>query len=231
MQGISTERTGTHSVVPALPWVRRVQLRVKRALDVSVSLLLLIAMCPLLLAIAAAIAASSRGPVLFRQARLGMHGAPFKILKFRTMVVGAPDVRNVDGSTFSGARDPRITPIGRFLRKTSLDELPQLVNVLRGEMSLVGPRPDLVSQVSAYEPAERRKLDMRPGITGWAMVRGRNAIPWSMRKSLDVEYVDRFSLGFDLWILVRTIPAVLFGVGVVAPEADADSQDSPTAVR
>lgn len=190
-------------------------------------------MSPLLLAIAAAIAASSRGPVLFRQARLGMHGAPFEILKFRTMVVNAPDVRNVDGSTFSGASDPRITAIGRFLRKTSLDELPQLVNVLRGEMSLVGPRPDLASQVSVYEPGELRKLDMRPGITGWAMVRGRNAIPWSTRKRLDIEYIERFSLAFDLCILIRTVPAVLFGVGVLAPEAEPQSQgrDSAAAVR
>ena len=197
-----------------------VQLTVKRILDVGLALVLLVLISPLLVAIALAVRFSSPGPVLFRQARLGLRGRPFEIVKFRTMHVDAADLRNPDGSTFAGAQDPRVTRIGQVLRRTSLDELPQLVNVLLGHMSFVGPRPDLVTHLSQYSALELRKLDMRPGITGLAMVRGRNALSWAGRKALDVEYVNRFSLWLDMDILIRTIPAVLFGTGVLSPDAE-----------
>lgn len=128
----------------------------------------------------------------------------------------APPMRCSDGSAYTGADDPRITGIGRFLRKTSLDELPQLWNVLRGEMSIVGPRPDQVDQLQYYTAAEKAKLRVKPGLTGLAQINGRNGIPWQARKALDVDYVNRQSLALDVLILVKTIPYVLFRSGVSA---------------
>jgi lipopolysaccharide/colanic/teichoic acid biosynthesis glycosyltransferase len=136
------------------------------------------------------------------------------MLKFRTMVANAPDLRNPDGSTYSGADDPRVTPLGRLLRKTSLDELPQLWNVVRGDMSLVGPRPDLPDQSRHYSADDWRRLEVRPGITGLAQVSGRNELPWSERRALDLRYVAGMSLGLDLRILLRTLPGVARSRGV-----------------
>ena len=181
----------------------------KRLTDVAGSGLLLVLMAPVMAAVALAVRLSSPGPVLFRQFRLGRHGRPFQLLKFRSMFVNAPDLRNPDGSAFTGDHDPRVTPLGRFLRRTSLDELPQLINVLRGEMSLVGPRPDQVDQIRFYSEAEKRKLLVRPGITGLAQINGRNGIAWERRKALDLEYVERQSLRLDLAILLQTLPCVL----------------------
>jgi lipopolysaccharide/colanic/teichoic acid biosynthesis glycosyltransferase len=147
--------------------------------------------------------------VLFRQARLGLHGGVFRVYKFRTMYVDSPDWRNEDGSAYAEEADPRVTAAGRFLRATSLDELPQLLNVLRGEMSLVGPRPDLPDQLRFYTPDEMRKLTVKPGLTGLAQIHGRNRIAWRARKRLDLEYVDRRSLRLDVEILLKTIPYVL----------------------
>lgn len=197
--------------------VRSIQLALKRILDLLVSGAILFVLSPVLLMVAFAVRLSSRGPVIFRQERLGKDGKRFMINKFRTMYEEAPELTNSDGSTYSGSADARITRIGMLLRKSSLDELPQLLNVLVGDMSLVGPRPDLASQLSLYEPHEHRKLLMKPGITGWAMVMGRNSIDWSRRKELDIYYVDHFSLWFDIQILLRTIPVVLLGVGVMSP--------------
>jgi lipopolysaccharide/colanic/teichoic acid biosynthesis glycosyltransferase len=180
--------------------------RVRDLLIVSVLLLLL---SPLMLMCALAVRRSSPGPVLFRQRRLGLHGRPFWLLKFRSMIENAPDLRNPDGSAYIGAEDSRVTPVGRFLRRTSLDELPQLINVLQGEMSLVGPRPDQVDQLRFYTTEEKRKLDVRPGITGLAQISGRNNIAWARRKALDREYVERQSLKLDLSILLQTLPYVL----------------------
>ncbi len=191
----------------------------KRTLDLTVSIVALLALSPLLAPIALAVRLASPGPVFFRQRRLGLGGRPFEILKFRSMHVGCPDLRNADGSARSGGDDPRVTPLGRFLRRTSLDELPQLWNVLRGEMSLVGPRPDQVDQLTYYLPQERRKLETRPGLTGLAQISGRNNISWERRKQLDVEYVDRSSLALDLIILCKTIPYVLRHDGVYAAGA------------
>ncbi|HEX5430691.1 MAG TPA: sugar transferase, partial [Bryobacteraceae bacterium] len=140
---------------------------------------------------------------------LGRGGRAFTLYKFRSMYLNAPDWRNPDGSCISAGDDPRVTPLGRFLRRTSLDELPQLFNVLKGDMSLVGPRPDQADQLRFYTEAERRKLWVRPGLTGLAQLSGRNSIPWNRRKELDLEYVDRQSFLLDLKILVKTIPYVL----------------------
>lgn len=181
----------------------------KRFFDLLFSGLLLLVFSPLLLVITLAAWLTSGRPVFFRQSRLGRGGRPFQIIKFRTMIVNAPDLRNPDGSTYNADDDPRLTPIGRFLRRTSLDELPQLFNVFVGEMSLVGPRPDQVDQLAHYTPQEKRKLEVKPGITGLAQISGRNAISWGERKLLDLEYVDNWSNALDLKILLKTIPYVL----------------------
>jgi lipopolysaccharide/colanic/teichoic acid biosynthesis glycosyltransferase len=166
----------------------------------------LAAASPLLAAAAIAIKLHDRGPVLYRQRRVGQHGREFELLKLRTMVVGA----EAQGAGWAVNRgDPRITRVGRVLRRLSLDELPQLWNVVRGEMSLVGPRPTLAYQVERYTPRQRRRLDVKPGITGWAQVHGRAALPWDERIELDVWYVENRSPWLDLKILAKT-PAALF---------------------
>ncbi|MEO6213080.1 MAG: sugar transferase [Vicinamibacterales bacterium] len=186
----------------------------KRFLDVCVSAAGLALLSPVLLGIAAAIIISDRGPALYRGQRLGRGGRTFRMLKFRTMTAGAPDVRNPDGSTRSDPGDPRVTRVGRWLRRTSLDELPQLWNVLRGDMSLVGPRPDLPDQIQYYAQADHQRLAVRPGITGLAQVSGRNDITWEQRRALDLQYIALRSFRTDLAILRRTIPGVLRGRGV-----------------
>jgi len=192
----------------------------QRVLDLSGASLGLLLTWPVLAPVALAVRLSSPGPVLFRQPRLGRNGRPFQLLKFRSMYVNAPDLRNPDGSTFSSSQDPRVTPVGRFLRQTSLDELPQLINVLRGQMSLVGPRPDRLDQIQYYTERDKRKLLVRPGITGLAQIHGRNAIPWERRRALDVEYVERQSLWLDLSILLKTVPLVLLRRNIHANGAD-----------
>lgn len=185
--------------------------RSKRVLDV---VLLVLVTPPAVVAglfVAAAVKLTSRGPALFRQERVGMHGEPFEILKFRTMVDG-------ENPLFPDAS--RITRVGSFLRRTSLDEIPELINVARGEMSFVGPRPTLRYQVDRYDARQRGRLAVQPGITGLAQVRGRNELPWSDRIELDLEYVSRQSLAFDLKILVRTALAVLRGSGVEGHPTD-----------
>jgi lipopolysaccharide/colanic/teichoic acid biosynthesis glycosyltransferase len=176
---------------------------VKRALDYSLAAGGLVALSPLMLAIAAAIRLDSPGGALFVQERLGRGGRPFRLYKFRTMKA-APIAYNADGSTRVDPGDARVTRVGRHLRG-ALDELPQLINVLRGEMSLVGPRPDMTSQRALYAPGEERKLDALPGITGLAVVVGRTEIPWKGRIALDVAYVEQWRLGLDLKILAQTL--------------------------
>jgi len=185
------------------------QAAVKRAIDIAVSSIALVLFSPLMALIAIAIHLDSLGSVLFRQARLARGGAGFTLYKFRTMIAGAPDIRNDDGSTFNSPADARVTRVGRLLRRTSLDELPQLFNVLIGEMSLVGPRPDQVDQARFYGHAEWGRSVVKPGITGLAQIRGRNAIPWTKRTQLDLEYVANQSVLLDLKILWQTIPYVL----------------------
>ena len=186
----------------------------KRAIDLSGALTGLLILGPLMLIIAVAVRLTSPGPALFRQPRLGQNGSTFVLLKFRSMYVDSRDIRNADGSAYSSAGDPRVTPIGRFLRSTSLDELPQLLNVLRGEMSLVGPRPDQPDQVRFYSEQDMLKLRLKPGLTGLAQLNGRNSIPWEVRRKLDVEYVMNYSVGLDLMILLKTVPYVVMRHGI-----------------
>jgi lipopolysaccharide/colanic/teichoic acid biosynthesis glycosyltransferase len=181
----------------------------KRLLDLFVSCGVCLVCSPILIACALAVKFTSPGPAFFRQQRLGQDGRPFAILKLRSMYINCVEIRNDDGSAYAGADDPRVTPIGRFLRKTSLDELPQLFNVLKGEMSLVGPRPDQVNQLCFYTDFEKQKLTVKPGLTGLAQISGRNSISWDRRKALDVQYVTNRSLWLDLEILARTVPYVL----------------------
>ena len=177
-----------------------------RAADVAIAGTGLVLTSPLLALAAVAIKLEDRGPILYRQTRVGKDGEDFDVLKFRTMVVGAETM----GAGFAVDQgDRRITRVGRVLRRTSIDELPQLWNVLRGDMSVIGPRPTLRYQVEQYDEHQRRRLEVRPGLTGWAQVHGRAALPWEERIELDVEYVERRSPKLDLEILLRT-PLALF---------------------
>jgi lipopolysaccharide/colanic/teichoic acid biosynthesis glycosyltransferase len=179
---------------------------VNRALDVAVAGAGLVVTSPLLALASLAIKAEDRGPVLYRQTRVGKDGEDFELLKLRTMVVGAERI----GSGYAvNEGDRRITRIGRLLRRTSVDELPQLWNVLRGDMSVVGPRPTLRYQVEQYDERQLRRLEVKPGITGWAQVNGRAALSWAERIELDVWYAENRSPLLDLRILVRT-PLALF---------------------
>jgi len=196
---------------------RTIQLTVKHLLDRAVAALLLILLAPVLVILAGLIVLDAGWPPLFIQERVGLDGRIFFIYKFRTMINNA--VRQGLGMTVE-QQDSRITRIGAWLRGWSLDELPQLVNILKGDMSLVGPRPTLACQVAQYSRPQRRRLEMKPGVTGWAQVNGRNALPWSRRIELDVWYVDHFSLWLDLRILWRTVGVFLrreglYGVGGV----------------
>jgi lipopolysaccharide/colanic/teichoic acid biosynthesis glycosyltransferase len=178
-----------------------------RALDIALAGVGLVLAAPFLAAGALASKIEDRGPVLFRQARVGRDGSDFELLKLRTMVVGAERL----GAGYAVDRgDARITRVGRLLRRTSMDELPQLVNVLRGDMSIIGPRPTLRYQVERYDERQRKRLDVRPGLTGWAQVHGRAELPWEERIELDVWYVEHRSAALDLKILLRT-PLALFG--------------------
>lgn len=178
----------------------------KRAVDLAVSVPLLVLLSPVMAGIALWVRRDSPGPALFRQERIGHAGRPFTLLKFRSMVVGA---QQMGAGLRVTSGDDRITRSGRILRRLSLDELPQLVNIARGDMSLVGPRPTVASQVERYTPEQRRRLLARPGVTGLAQVRGRNSIPWSRRIEYDIEYVDTWSIRRDLAILARTVLVVL----------------------
>jgi lipopolysaccharide/colanic/teichoic acid biosynthesis glycosyltransferase len=182
------------------------RLALKRAIDVVGAAVGLVVAGPVLAAGAAAVAVEDGRPVIFRQARSGLRGEPFTILKLRTMVRDA-------GSKGAGmavdAGDDRILRCGHLLRVSAVDELPQLWNVLRGEMSLIGPRPTLPEQIDAYTDHQRRRLDMKPGLTGWSQVHGRTSIPWSERIELDVWYVENWSLALDLRILWMTVAQLL----------------------
>src|ERR1700710_1084120 len=185
-----------------------------RVFDILIALLALAIFSPVLLIAAIAIKLGSRGPVVYRQRRVGLGGEEFEMLKLRTMVAG-PDP--VGGGTVATRDDPRVTAAGRVLRRTSLDEVPNLVNVLRGEMAIVGPRPTIPAQVVAYTPDQRRRHEGLPGITGWAQVQGRAGIPWEERIELDAWYVDHRSAALDVQILAKTLWLVVTGKGL-APD-------------
>jgi lipopolysaccharide/colanic/teichoic acid biosynthesis glycosyltransferase len=181
----------------------------RRLVDILVSALALALAAPLLALAALAIRVESRGRVIYRQRRVGKDGRPFDVLKLRTMVDGA---EHIGAGLAVNAGDSRITRVGALLRRASLDELPNLVNVLRGDMSLIGPRPTLPAQVEQYTERQRRRLAVKPGLTGWAQVNGRAALPWPERIELDLYYIEHRSLALDLRILSRT-PAMVFGGG------------------
>ena len=206
----------TLSTMPTDP----LSLFIKRLMDVILAAAVLLISLPLWFFVVLAIRVSSPGPALFRQLRCGLHGRRFSILKFRTMVVGAEDLQDqvahlnvMDGPVFKAPRDPRITVVGRFLRRFSLDELPQLINVLKGDMSLVGPRPPIPAEVDRYLPWQRRRLAMKPGLTCLWQVSGRNELDFATWMELDLEYIDHWSLWLDVKILLLTVPAVLRGRG------------------
>lgn len=192
----------------------------KRTLDLLGAFLGLAVLSPVLVLIAVAVKLDSPGPVLFRQTRVGLHGRHFRMLKFRSMVAGADrmagrlrPLNETGGILFKMSRDPRVTRVGRFLRRTSLDELPQLMNVLKGEMSLVGPRPAVPEEVARYTRRMRLRLGVPPGLTGLWQVGGRSTLPCRRGMALDVVYAGKRSLALDLAILVMTVPAVVSGRG------------------
>jgi sugar transferase EpsL len=189
---------------------KRVQAYLKRVFDIVVSAVALTVLAPVMGLIALAVWRTMGRPVLFRQARPGLHGKPFVMYKFRTM----RDLRDAEGNLLPD--EARLTPFGRWLRSTSLDELPELLNVLRGEMSLVGPRPLLMEYLERYTPEQARRHEVKPGITGWAQIHGRNNLSWEERLRLDVWYVDHWSLWLDLKILWRTLWMVLRREGISA---------------
>jgi lipopolysaccharide/colanic/teichoic acid biosynthesis glycosyltransferase len=184
---------------------------IRRTLDIVVSAAALAMASPLLALAAVAVRVETPGPVIYRQRRSGLHGDEFDVLKLRTMVDGA---EHVGAGLAINENDARITRVGALLRRTSLDELPNLVNVLRGEMSLIGPRPTLGVQVQQYTERQRGRLAVKPGITGWAQVNGRASLPWSQRIELDLYYIEHRSLALDLQILRRTVAIVLGGSGL-----------------
>ncbi len=185
----------------------------RRALDILAAVLGLLLASPVLLFALIAIPLESRGSPIYRSLRSGMGGEPFQMLKLRTMRQGADPVGIGTAVTWD---DPRVTRIGGFLRRFGLDELPNLINVIRGEMSFIGPRPTIPAQVELYTPRQRRRLEVKPGITGWAQVQGRVGIPWEERIEHDIFYIENRSLGLDLKILARTPGLLLRGVGSTA---------------
>jgi exopolysaccharide biosynthesis polyprenyl glycosylphosphotransferase len=196
------------------------QAAAKRTMDLALGGLAIILAVPLWTILALAIKLDSRGPVFYRQERIGRHRKPFGMLKFRTMVVGADsmledlrDLNEATGPLFKLRRDPRVTRLGRFLRRWSLDELPQLWNVLKGDMSLVGPRPPLPLEVAAYDDWHFDRLEVHPGITGLWQVKGRSDLPFDDYVRLDLFYIENWSIGYDLYIIAKTIPAVFAGRG------------------
>ncbi len=210
--------------IPTLAWCmgpsESFSMVFKRALDMIVSAILLVLLTPVFILAALAIKLTSKGPIFFSQVRCGLHGRPFKVFKFRTMVTDAEQkkrhllkMNEWDGPVFKMKNDPRITPVGRFLRKFSIDELPQLYNVLRGEMSLVGPRPPLPEEVANYDREHLRRLSVLPGITCIWQVKARDGKDFKKWVQMDLEYIDNWSLGLDLKLLLLTISAVFRGTG------------------
>jgi exopolysaccharide biosynthesis polyprenyl glycosylphosphotransferase len=194
------------------------QVALKRLLDITLAGGALLMLSPLLVGVAIAIKLTSRGPILFRQVRVGLHGATFNFLKFRSMVVNAEALReelvektNKDGAVYKMKHDPRITRVGRFIRKYSIDELPQLVNILRGDMAIVGPRPALPDEVATYKAWQRRRLSVRPGLTCFWQVHDKTEMNFDEWMRLDLRYVDDWNLGTDFVLIARTIPVVLNG--------------------
>lgn len=213
-------RASGHAIDHLDSTARRWALRTKSAFDRCAAVILLLALVPALVAIAVAVKLSSPGPVLYRQTRVGRHGRLFELVKFRTMATDADDRlvdlrdrNDCDRVLFKLRDDPRVTSVGRWLRRFSLDEIPQLWHVATGTMSIVGPRPALPSEALEWDAAAARRLEVRPGLTGLWQVSGRSDLPWATAIELDLRYVDDWRLALDAQILARTIPAVLSGRG------------------
>lgn len=200
--------------------MREFQISLKRLVDIVLAVVLLMFMIvvPLLIVIPIAIKLTSKGPAVFTQDRAGKDGKTFKIYKFRTMLIPEESI-DENGNQLEPSQ--RITKLGAFLRKTSLDEILQIFNVLNGTMSFIGPRPTLPYQIERYTPRQMKRLDMRPGITGWAQVNGRNDLTWSEKIEFDVEYIEKFSLWFDIKILFCTVAVVLKQDGIEFSKNDA----------
>jgi len=187
---------------------------VKRMLDIIISLLMMPFLLLFIVVFGLVIWLEDHGPVFYNAPRMGKGFKPFKMYKFRSMKVNAPDLVMEDGSTYNGADDPRMTRVGAFMRRASIDEFPQFLNVLKGDMSVIGPRPDLERETELYQGNEADKLLVRPGITGWAAVSGRNAIQWRDRLKLDVEYVHNVSFAFDVKVFFLTFKTIFSQEGI-----------------
>ena len=209
--------------------MRNLQLFVKRAFDIIASLILIILLIaiPVFIVVPILIRVTSKGPAVFTQERVGKNGKNFKIYKFRTMRI--PEDSLDENGNVLPPKD-RITKVGKFLRKTSLDELMQLFNILGGSMSFVGPRPTLPYQVERYNDTQKRRHDMRPGITGWAQVNGRNDLTWTEKIELDVEYIEKFSLWFDIKVFFKTVAVVFKMDGIAFTKDDAINAKEPVTV-
>lgn len=199
---------------------------VKRLLDIVISLVAMPFLGLLLLIVAPMIHYEDKGPVFYNAPRVGKGGREFTMYKLRSMKVNAPDLVMPDGSTYNGADDPRMTRVGAFLRKTSLDEFPQFINVLKGDMSVIGPRPDLKRETELYRGDEREKLLVRPGITGYAAVSGRNALPWHDRLALDVYYVRHLSFKLDASVFAKTFATIFKQEGIYIEEGSEPTDKS-----
>ena len=195
----------------------------KRACDIAIGLAALPVVGTVVAACGAAIRAEDGGPVFYNAPRVGKGGDEFVMYKLRSMKVNAPDLVMEDGSTYNGADDPRMTRVGAFMRKTSLDEIPQFLNVLKGDMSVVGPRPDLKRETELYVGDEARKLEVKPGITGYAAVYGRNSLPWHERLALDVYYVDNLSPLLDAKVFARTFATVFLQEGIYVQDTKTET--------
>ncbi|WHY96098.1 sugar transferase [Peribacillus simplex] len=181
----------------------------KRVIDLILAVIALPFWFIILAIISPIIYFQDKGPIFYNAPRLGENGKVFKMYKFRSMKVNAPDIRNEDGSTFNAENDPRLTTIGKFIRKTSLDETPQLLNIIIGNMSIIGPRPDLPEHEGLYEGNENRKLEVRPGVTGFNQAYYRNTVPWKERIQHDIYYIDNLSFWLDIKIFFKTAVSVL----------------------
>lgn len=204
--------------------MRRFELSIKHALDFTVGILFIVALSPLFLLIALLIKLDSRGPVFFKQERVGKNGRLFTLYKFRSMINHA---ENLGPGLALWQNDSRITSVGNFLRKYSLDELPQIVNIIKGEMSFIGPRPTLLYQVKQYNDFQQKRLLMRPGISGWAQVNGRNTLSWQQRIALDVWYVEHYSIVLDVKIFFKTFPVIFNRKGIYGKEGINQDFKSP----
>lgn len=182
---------------------------IKRLLDLMFSILALPFFLTILIIIGPITYFQDKGSIFYNAPRLGKNGKVFIMFKFRSMKMNAPDIRNEDGSTFNAENDPRLTRIGKFIRKTSLDETPQLLNIIKGDMSIIGPRPDLPEHLKLYKGNESRKLEVRPGVTGFNQAYYRNTIPWKERIKNDIFYIDNLSLWMDIKVFFKTVVSVL----------------------